>query len=112
MHRASNRRLNPLPAAANLAASAAGRLAGRRRYVQFDAGAFLQKADYAEQIAGLRVAARTEHADVALGRRPRRLSQLFETDGCLDVVSQDGPPGTDIAGEHSVDTFAEQRIAK
>ncbi len=46
--------------------------------MQLDAGLLLQIADDAEQVAGLRIAARAEHADQAFGRRGGRLAELFE----------------------------------
>jgi hypothetical protein len=65
--------------------------------VELDAGLFLQVADDAEEIAGLRIAARAEHANEALRLRAGRLAKLLEADRRLDVVAQDGLAGVDIA---------------
>jgi hypothetical protein len=54
--------------------------------MELDAGLFLQVPDDAEEVAGLRIAARTEHANEALRLRAGRLAQLLEPDGRLDVV--------------------------
>jgi hypothetical protein len=55
--------------------------------VELDAGLFLLVADDAEEVAGLRIAARTEHANEALRLRAGRLAKLLETDGRLDVFA-------------------------
>jgi hypothetical protein len=47
--------------------------------VELDAGLLLQVADDVEEVAGLRFAARAEHADEALRLRAGRLAQLLET---------------------------------
>jgi hypothetical protein len=65
--------------------------------VELDAGLFLQVADDAEEVAGLRIAARAEHANEALRLRAGRLAKLLEADRRLDVVAQDGLAGVDIA---------------
>ena len=46
------------------------------------------------------------------GRRAGRLAELLEADRRLDVVAQDRLAGVDIAGEHGVDAFAQQRFAE
>src|ERR1700738_300569 len=46
--------------------------------VELDAGLFLQVADDAEEVAGLRIAAWAEHADEALRLRAGRLAKLLE----------------------------------
>src|SRR6266481_817721 len=76
------------------------------------AGALLQIAEYAEQVTGLRVAARAEHADGALLRRPGRLTELLEADGRLDVVSHDGFASTEVAAQHRVDAFAQKGLGE
>jgi hypothetical protein len=68
--------------------------------------------EHAEQVLGLRIAARPEHADEALGLRPGRLAQLLEADRRLDVVAQDRLARVDVAGQHGVDPFAQQRLAE
>ena len=80
--------------------------------MQLDPGLLLQIADDAEEVARLRIAARAEHADQALGGRVGRLAELFEADGRLDVVAQDRLAGVDVAGQHRVDAFAQQRFAR
>jgi hypothetical protein len=49
----------------------------------------LQIADDTKQVLCLRVAARPEHADEALGRRIGIGPKLFEADRRLDVIAQD-----------------------
>ena len=44
------------------------------------AGLLLQIADDGEEIFRLRIAARAEHADQALGRRAGRLGELFPSE--------------------------------
>jgi hypothetical protein len=46
--------------------------------MEFDAGLFLQVADDAEEIAGLWIAARAEHADEAFRLRAGRFAKLLE----------------------------------
>src|ERR1035441_5355916 len=57
------------------------------RHVKMHARLLLQIPDYAEKVLGLRVAARTEHADQALRRRASCCPELFKADGRLDVVA-------------------------
>lgn len=58
------------------------------RHPQLHTGLLLQAPNNAEQVARLRVAARPEHVDQALGLRARRLAQFLEADRRLDVVAQ------------------------
>ncbi len=74
------------------------------------AGLLLQIADDGEEIFRLRIAARAEHADQALGGRAGRLGELFEADGRLDGVAQQRLSGLDIAAQHGVDALAQQRL--
>jgi hypothetical protein len=67
--------------------------------VELDAGLFLHIADDAKEVAGLRIAARSEHADEALRLGAGRLAQFLEADRRFDVVAQDRLAGVDIAGE-------------
>ena len=67
------------------------------RDVKVQAGAFLQIADHAEQIFGLRIAARSEHADQAFGRRTSRSAKPFEADGRLDIIAHDRLAGVEVA---------------
>src|SRR5271165_2811392 len=76
--------------------------------MKFYARLFLQITDDAEEIARLRIAARTEHADQALSRRVSRLAELLEANRRLDVVAQDRLAGLDIARQHGVDAFAQE----
>jgi hypothetical protein len=80
--------------------------------VELETGPLLQVADDAEEVTRLRIAARAEHADEALRLRAGRLTKLLEADRRLDVVAQDRLAGVDIAGEHGVDAFAQQRFAE
>src|SRR5271169_2045005 len=82
--------------------------AGLPRDAQPHIRPLLQIADDAEQIFGLRIAARAERADQALGRRAGRRAEFFEADGGLDVIAQDGLSGVESAAEHGVDAFAQQ----
>jgi hypothetical protein len=82
------------------------------RHTQMQAGLLLQVADDGEEIFRLRIAARAEHADQALGRRAGRLGELFEADGRLDGVAQQRLSGLDIAAQHGVDAFAQKRLGE
>ncbi|MGB8899699.1 MAG: hypothetical protein WCC90_10950 [Methylocella sp.] len=70
----------------------------------------LRVADNADE--GLRIAAGAEHANEALLLGAGRLAKLLEADRHLDVVAQDRLAGAEIAGEHGVDPFAQQRFAE
>lgn len=83
-----------------------------RQDVQLDASLLLQVADDAEQIAGLGIAARSEHADQTLRRCVRGLAELLGADRCLDVIAEDRLAGINVAGQHRVDAFAQQEAAK
>lgn len=83
-----------------------------RRHPQMQAGRFLQIADDGEEIPRLRIAARAEHADQALGRRAGRLGELLEADGRLDGVAQQQLSGLDVAAQHGLDAFAQQRLGE
>src|SRR6266568_6809070 len=50
------------------------------RHAQMQTGLLLQIADDGEEVFRLRIAARAEHADQALGGRAGRLGELFEAD--------------------------------
>ena len=50
------------------------------RHAQMQAGFLLQVADDGEEIFRLRIAARAEHADQALGRRAGRFGELFPSE--------------------------------
>jgi hypothetical protein len=47
--------------------------------VKLQSGPFLQIANHVEEIPGLRIASRAEHADQALGRRAGRLAEFLES---------------------------------
>ena len=66
----------------------------------------------AEEVLGLRVAARTKHPDEALRLCNGGFAELFEADRRLDVVAQDGLAGIDIAGQHRFDGFTQQALGK
>jgi hypothetical protein len=66
----------------------------------------------AEEVAGLRIATRAEHANEALRLRAGRLAQFLEDNRRLDIVAQDRLAGVDIAGEHGVDAFSQQRFTE
>jgi hypothetical protein len=57
--------------------------------MQLQSGTLLQIADHVEEIPGLRIAARSEHADQAFRLRARGLAELLKSDRRLDVVAQD-----------------------
>src|SRR6266568_5359097 len=82
------------------------------RYLEVQARAFLKISDHAEEIFGLRIAPRPEHANEALGRRSGRFAKLLKADGRLDVVAQDRLAGLHIAGQHGVDAFAQERLGE
>src|SRR5262249_20752717 len=72
----------------------------------------LQPAEDSEQIAGARVAARTEHPHQALGRRPSLTCQPLKPHGGVNIVAQDRLPGIHISGKHLLDRLGEQRSTK
>src|SRR5947207_13464530 len=74
-------------------------------HAQAEPVALLQIADDAEQIARLRVAARPEHADQALGRGAQFAAELLEAVSRLDVVPQDGLARPDVPRQLGVDGF-------
>src|SRR5260370_17555490 len=80
--------------------------------VQAEARALLQVTDHAEEVLGLRIAAWSEHADQALGRRAGRFAKLFKADGRLDVVPQDRLASINITAQHSINAFATQSLAQ
>jgi hypothetical protein len=57
--------------------------------VELHARALLQIADHAEQVPGLWIAARAEHADEALRRGVGGLAKFLEAHRCLDDVAQE-----------------------
>ena len=80
--------------------------------MQAHAGTFLQVANHTEQVSCLRVAARAEHADQALGRRAGCPAKLLEADRRLDVIAQDRLSGVHVAAEHRIDPFAQKCLCK
>src|SRR5882672_10538461 len=85
---------------------------GLVRDVQAEARALLQVTDHAEEVLGLRIAARSEHADQALGRRAGRFAKLFKADGRLDVVAQDRLASINITAQHCIDAFAKKSLGE
>jgi hypothetical protein len=80
--------------------------------MQAETRTFLQVADHAKKVLGLRIAARAEHPDQALGRCTGCFAELFETDGRLDVIAQDRLAGIDIAAQHCIDALAKKGLGK
>src|SRR5216684_909413 len=85
---------------------------GLARDVQAEPRALLQVADHAEEVLGLRIAAWSEHADQALGRRAGRFAKLFKADGRLDVIAQDRLASINITAQHCIDAFAKKSLGK
>jgi hypothetical protein len=80
--------------------------------MQLEACLLLKVADHTEQISRLRIAARSEHADQTFGLRAGFGTEPFKADCRLDVVAQNGFAGIDVASEHGVDAFAQERAAE
>jgi hypothetical protein len=74
--------------------------------------ALLQIAYHAEQILRLRIAARAEHADQALGRRAGGSPELFKSDRRLDVIPKDDLAGLEVAAEQRIDALAQQGLGE
>jgi hypothetical protein len=66
--------------------------------MQLKAGLLLQVTDDAEEVAGVRITARAQHADDAFRRCASRRAELLEADRRLDVVAQNRFACIDIAG--------------
>jgi hypothetical protein len=49
---------------------------------------------------------------LALGRRARRGAELLEADRGIEVVAQDRLAGFQVAAQHRVDAFAQQRFGE
>src|SRR6266700_4367837 len=81
-------------------------------HAKMHARTLLQITDHAEQIFGLRVAARPKHADQAFRRCAGRGPELLEADRCLDVVAQDRLAGIHVARKQGVDALAQERLRK
>src|SRR5258705_4975614 len=80
--------------------------------VQAEARALLQVTDHAEEVLGLRIAAWSEHADQALGRRAGRFAKLFKADRRLDVVAQDRLASINITAQHCINAFAKKSLGE
>src|SRR5712692_2643462 len=80
--------------------------------VETDPLALLQKTDNFEKVVRSRVAGRSEHPHEAFGRDVRGLGEFGKTDGCVDVVAQDGLGRGDIAGEHGFDPLTQKLFAE
>ena len=72
----------------------------------------LQVADDVEQIARLRIAGGSEHADQALRRRTSVRAQLPKADRRVDVVAQDRLAAVHVATEQGFDALTQQRLAE
>jgi hypothetical protein len=72
----------------------------------------LQVCNDLEQIAGLRIATRPEHAHLILSRAMSDIAQLRKSDCRIDEISKDHLPGFDIAGEKILNALAQKRLAK
>jgi hypothetical protein len=80
--------------------------------MQFNAGLLLKIPNDVEEIARLRIAARAEHSDQTLRLSAGRPAEFLKAYGSLDVVPQDGLAGINVAGQHQIDTFAQEGIGK
>lgn len=90
------------------------RLSGNGAGTNFEANAFalLQDGYDLEQVPGIWISSGTEHPHQTLGRASHGASKIEKTDGCVDQVAKNGLPGINIAGEETVDGFAQQRLAE
>jgi hypothetical protein len=67
----------------------------------------LKVTNHLKQIAGLRIAARAQHAHEALRRALRPTTQLLEPDRRVDVVAKNPLSGLELAREKTLDAFSE-----
>ncbi len=74
--------------------------------------ALLNAADDLEQVAGVGNAGRSENPHQALGRLARQRSQLLESHGRVDVVTQHDLARVDVAGKKTLDAFLQQALSK
>src|SRR6185295_14396063 len=75
-------------------------------------GALLEIAEDAEQVSSLRVPPWPEHTDQAFWLCPGCLAEFLKADRRFDVVAQNDLAGFDIARQHRLDAFAQQRFGK
>ena len=71
----------------------------------------LEMVDDLQEIAGLRVAAWTEHAHQALGRPFCSATQLLEPNRRVDIVAKYCLPGVEIPGEKAFDAFTQKLLS-
>jgi hypothetical protein len=83
-----------------------------RPHLQMEPALLLQVAEHGEEVARLRIAARTEHAHEALGRRAGGAAERLEADRRIDVVAQDGLAGLEVAFQHARHRFLQKRLAE
>jgi hypothetical protein len=65
-----------------------------------------------EQIARLRIAARSKHPKQTLGGLLGGAAERFEADGRMHAISQHGLAGLDIPSEKAIRRLAEQRLSE
>ena len=81
-------------------------------HFELDALVLLDPADDLEQVAGVRIARRSEHAHQTLGRLVREGAKLLEPDCGVDVVTQYDLAGIDVPCKQALDAFLQQPFAK
>jgi hypothetical protein len=84
---------------------------GAERQLEVKPLCSLEVVDDLEEIACLRVAARTEHAHQALGRPFCSATQLLEPNRGVDIVAKYCLPGVEIPGEKALDAFTQKLLS-
>src|SRR5580698_326683 len=87
-------------------------LTSTRTDLKIDAFLCLKMSEDAKQVLGGRVAIWTEHSHEAVGGDGGRLFELPKANRGVDIVAQDCAAGLLVAGEHQLDRFPKQRLAK
>ena len=72
----------------------------------------LNAADNLEEIAGVGIAGRPEHAHETLRRLVRQRAKLLEPDCGVDIVTQYDLARIDITGKQAFDAFHQQLFSK
>jgi hypothetical protein len=66
----------------------------------------LEVVDHFKEIAGLRIAARAEHAHEALRRSLCPATQFLETERCVDMIAKYRFSGVEFPYEQALDAFS------
>ena len=72
----------------------------------------LHTAYYLEEVAGLGIAIRSEHAHEALWRLVSKSAKLLEANSCVYVVAQYDLASIDVSRKQTLDAFFQQTLAK